>query len=164
MAVNGWITVVEAVEIATAAGKPITRATIGRWCQSGKVPASMVGRSWAIYEAGFRRFLDEYEPYPEFGRSRLFRYSPIAGISPTAYAVYRYVLKFKAENDGVSPTLVEISAGIGLASFTDISRRLRELETAGLVRTIGKHSGKRILITGGKWLPPQNIGETAPNK
>lgn len=163
MANSDWITVTEAIAMAARAGSPVTRATIGRWCQTGKVPASRVGRAWSIYAPAFRRLLDERAVLPAQGRAFRFPASPIAGVSRTAYAVYRWVVEFKTSHDGVSPTLREISAGIGLVSSSDIAHRLQELERAGLIKLLGKHSGRRILISGGQWLPPNNDA-IAPNK
>lgn len=166
MAVEWVVTTTTALEMAQEVGKPIERATLNRWCQGGVLPARKVGGIWAIDAPALRQFLAEYEPGARRGKSThppRRRPSEIAGISPTEFAVYQFIIAYKGDHDGNSPTLREIAAGIGLASVSDLPTRLRRLEQVGLIWLTGSGPGQRICITGGKWLPPEQNGENAPN-
>lgn len=152
MTVEWVVTTTTALEMAQGAGKPIERDTLTRWCQSGVLPARKVGGIWAIDAPALRQKLAQRR-----------RPSEIAGISPTEFAVYQFIIAYKGECDGNSPTLREIAAGIGLASASDLPARLRRLEQVGLVWLTGNGPSQRICVTGGKWLPPEQNGETTPN-
>lgn len=146
-----FVTTTAALEMAQDDGKPIDRGTLNRWCQSGVLPARKVGGIWAIDAPALRQKLAQRR-----------RSSEIAGISPTEFAVYQFIIAYKGECDGNSPTLREIAAGIGLASVSDLPARLRRLEQVGLVWLTGNGPSQRICVTGGKWLPPQT-GANSPN-
>ena len=36
----------------------VTRVTVWRWCQAGKIPATRIGRNWRIHRDDLRRFLE----------------------------------------------------------------------------------------------------------
>lgn len=94
------------------------------------------------------------------------RPSEIAGISPTEFAVYRFVIAYKSDHDGNSPTARDIAAGIGLSYHSAVPTWLRKLERAGLLwlkRSGDSNRIAEIYVVGGKWLPPEQNGATAPN-
>lgn len=71
-----------------------------------------------------------------------------------ALDVLAFVVRFKAEHCGDSPSLEEIAAGVGVVSRSTVFMHLQSLERHGLiVRPRG--DARRIGIPGAVWTPPQ---------
>ncbi len=68
--------------------------------------------------------------------------------------VLGFILKFKKEHDGNSPTIREISEGCKLYSTALGWRLLRELENEGLIHLMGGGKSRAIIVVGGFWQPP----------
>lgn len=68
--------------------------------------------------------------------------------------VYKFLLDFKARNDGNSPSVREIAAGIGVHSTSHVMFLLRKLEEMDLVMVQDARS-RMIHVVGGKWIPPE---------
>lgn len=78
----------------------------------------------------------------------------LQGLHPTAAAVYRYILGFKEEHCGDSPTRREISDKLDV-SLSVIHHHLVVLERHGLITRAGGRDARRIGIPGAVWTPPQ---------
>ena len=63
---------------------------------------------------------------------------------------YRYIVKYKTQHDGNSPSMRQICDAIGIASTNTVSGYLDKLVDAGMIR---KQRGN-ISVVGGKWTPP----------
>lgn len=71
-------------------------------------------------------------------------------------SVYEFVVRYKIEHDGNSPTLREIMADVGIPSKCTASRELGELVDSGYItRTPGEKRG--IEVVGGQWTPPERV-------
>lgn len=57
----------------------------------------------------------------------------------------KFIAKFQAENNGISPSIAEIATGIGITSKGSVIRYLDILENDGLIRRT-KHRARSIQI------------------
>ena len=71
-----------------------------------------------------------------------------------ALDVLAFVVKFKQEHCGDSPTMEEIAAGVGVVSRSTVFMHLQSLERHGLI-TRPRGDARRIGIPGAVWTPPQ---------
>jgi SOS-response transcriptional repressor LexA len=70
--------------------------------------------------------------------------------------IYNFILKFKQDNDGLSPTFREIAAGVGLSSNNSVKYQIEKLVKFGLLEGLGGDGKARnIKVIGGQWRPPQ---------
>lgn len=72
-------------------------------------------------------------------------------LHPTARAILRYVVAYKTQHCGDSPTRREIQSGVGVASPSMVHHHLVMLARAGRVTL----DGRRIGVPGAVWTPPQ---------
>lgn len=66
-------------------------------------------------------------------------------------AIYRYVVHYKQQHDGLSPFLQEI-ADACLLGVSTVKYHLMQLE---IDNRIHWHSRRGIEVVGGQWLPPR---------
>lgn len=80
-------------------------------------------------------------------------------ISPKAKVVYNFILTYKAEHDGNSPSIREIVVGTGITSTSVVSYYLDRLVEHNMITVDFDAPGKarNITIPGGRWLPPNGI-------
>jgi DNA-binding transcriptional ArsR family regulator len=76
------------------------------------------------------------------------------GLHPTAAAVYRYILRFKEEHVGESPTRREIAEAVDI-STSIVHYHLARLDLAGLIALPREGKSRMIGIPGAVWTPPQ---------
>lgn len=70
-------------------------------------------------------------------------------LNPRAKALYVAICQYKRANDGIAPSLRELSETCQISSTSVIKYHLRRLERAGLIEM---GSGARsIRVTGGRW-------------
>lgn len=74
-------------------------------------------------------------------------------IGRRAMAIYRFIVDYKRQNDGVSPSMREIGRGVGLNSTNTVSLHLNTLKDAGMITMIYADS-RSIRVNGGRWVPP----------
>lgn len=65
-------------------------------------------------------------------------------------AVLKYIIDYKAEHDGLSPTLRDICMKLDIASTSSVSYILAGLEKQGKIRKLGDWK-RGIVVTGGQW-------------
>lgn len=65
--------------------------------------------------------------------------------------VYRFVVQYKKQNDGNSPTIREIMDGCGITSTSQVRYYLIKLAERGLIRLPEKGSAAKIEVVGGYW-------------
>lgn len=65
-------------------------------------------------------------------------------------AIYHFIVKYKRENDGLSPTLEQIMLACRVNSKSNMSSILRILEDEGKIVVNSKIS-RGIQVIGGKW-------------
>lgn len=75
-----------------------------------------------------------------------------ARLHPTAEAVYRFIVRYKRQHAGESPTRREIGAGVGIPTTSIVHHHLLMLERAGKIR-LARPAGKArmIEIPGASW-------------
>ncbi len=74
------------------------------------------------------------------------------GMTPLTDTQQRYlnfIVDYKAENDGLSPTVREIADGVGVVSSSTVFYMLAKLEELGVIRYHGRSRG--IIVVGGCW-------------
>ncbi len=64
--------------------------------------------------------------------------------------VLEFIIRYKTENDGVSPTVREISANCGYG-ITTVAYALDRLEATGKIRRIENNNWRSIAVIGGSW-------------
>lgn len=62
--------------------------------------------------------------------------------------VLNFIIKYKSENNGNSPSVTEIAAAVGVASTSTVDFHLTKLERAGKITRDGV---KNIQVIGGEW-------------
>ena len=67
-----------------------------------------------------------------------------------AYLVFAFILKYKMEHDGNSPSFREIGDESGISSTSMVQYYLDILEREGLL-TLERGVNRMISITGGQW-------------
>ena len=72
-----------------------------------------------------------------------------------ALDVLAFIIRFKQEQCGDSPTMAEIAAGLGLASKSTVSVHLAALERYGLIARPSARDARRIGIPGAVWVGPR---------
>jgi SOS-response transcriptional repressor LexA len=65
--------------------------------------------------------------------------------------ILRYVIDFKREHDGISPTIREIQEGTGISSSSLVKFYLDGLQERGVIQYIGDHMSRGIMVAGGEW-------------
>lgn len=75
-------------------------------------------------------------------------------LHPTAAAIYRFIVGFKEEQCGDSPSRREIAERLDVP-VSVVHHHMVMLERAGLITRAGGRDARRIGIPGAVWTPPQ---------
>lgn len=75
-------------------------------------------------------------------------------LHPTAAGIYRFILRFKQEYVGESPTRREIGEALDI-SISVVHYHLARLDLAGLIALPREGKSRMIGIPGAVWTPPQ---------
>ncbi|MFM8321156.1 MAG: hypothetical protein ACKOC5_09605 [Chloroflexota bacterium] len=67
-----------------------------------------------------------------------------------AQALLAYIIDYKVENDGNSPTIRQMAEYMGGSSTSYIARLLQKLEDGQSIQ-IGKNQARSISVVGGSW-------------
>ena len=107
---------------------------------------------------------DEYGITRERVRQILERYGvtakPQSKIAIRKDRLYKFLLEYKAKNDGNTPTLLEMRDRAKLSTSTRVEGCLIHLENDGLIEFYRNPNSKnknkhQIKIVGAKWIPPK---------
>ncbi len=82
-------------------------------------------------------------------------------LHPTAEAVYRFIVRFKRQYAGESPTRREIGAGVGISTPSIVSHHLDMLERAGRIWRPKRGKARMIAIPGSHWEFDELVGQQA---
>lgn len=82
----------------------------------------------------------------------------LVNLDPVQDRIYKFIVRYKRVNDGLSPTVREIADGLGMGS-TSIQYQLVNLERTGLIRRVGYRS-RGIKLIGGHYIPPAMEGQS----
>ena len=63
------------------------------------------------------------------------------------------IIRYKQNNDGISPTYDELAHMVGLPSASTVKHHIDRLHKAGILDFRGV---RNIRIPGGQWIPPQS--------
>lgn len=72
----------------------------------------------------------------------------------TQQRVYEFIIKYKKEHQGISPTVRTIMEGIGLSSTSVAHYHVESLEKAGLIYRVYSDDSEKSIgyeVAGGKW-------------
>lgn len=73
------------------------------------------------------------------------------GLHPTAAAMYRFIIRYKRQNAGDSPTRREIAAGMGV-QLAVVQHHLAALEATGRIARPKRGKARLIVIPGATWV------------
>ena len=78
-------------------------------------------------------------------------------ISLRQKAILAFIIRFKRDSGGDSPTIREIGRGVGITSNAVVAHHLGVLEERGYIIRGDDLKARRITIPGGRWVydPPQ---------
>ena len=67
--------------------------------------------------------------------------------------LYEYIVQYKRDHDGLSPTYEQIMQNCGIASKSTVGYKLRRLEDDGLIRLLRneKNYVQGIMVNRGRW-------------
>ncbi len=65
--------------------------------------------------------------------------------------VFRWIVRFKQEHDGNSPTMREIQMQFKISNTSVVSYILKRLERRGRIRLAGERRSRQIYVIGGSW-------------
>jgi SOS-response transcriptional repressor LexA len=71
----------------------------------------------------------------------------------TTRAIYDYILSYKIQHDGNSPTMREIGSACYVTP-SGVLYHLERLEDEGYIMLKGEHRSRAIYVVGGTWMPP----------
>jgi len=77
-----------------------------------------------------------------------------ARLHPRSLEVLEFIKTYKADHDGVAPTIREIQEGCDISSTSVTSYHLDKLEVAGRIRRPFIAS-RSIEVVGGRWVGPE---------
>jgi SOS-response transcriptional repressor LexA len=99
---------------------------------------------------------------------------PVDPNNPKPQEVFNFIVKFKSENDGNSPSLEQIGLACDITSSSVVVFYLDKLEKAGqIAREVFDSQGDRkrsksrirnIRVIGAKWNPPVTATEPTPTQ
>jgi SOS-response transcriptional repressor LexA len=66
--------------------------------------------------------------------------------------VFQFIVRFKAENDGVSPSMREIEEACGLSSLSHVNYYLQRLVRMKKIEI--RYGARNIRVVGAEWAAP----------
>ena len=70
--------------------------------------------------------------------------------------IYGFIVRYKEQHDGNSPTYREIMTGCQLKSVSTVGYYLADLEDRGLIVRSVRRGGARVIeVVGGQWIAPE---------
>jgi len=79
--------------------------------------------------------------------------SSVLKLTPRHLSVYDFIVAFKQDHDGSSPSVLEICKATGVNSTSMVRRYFTTLILLGMINYGGRKS-RMISIPGARWLPP----------
>ena len=67
--------------------------------------------------------------------------------------IYGFIMDYKRKNDGNSPSMREIQAGVGISSKSVVNFHLMALVRRNAIEI----RNGRIVVSGGMWMPPADF-------
>jgi SOS-response transcriptional repressor LexA len=65
--------------------------------------------------------------------------------------IFDWIVKYKREHDGNSPSLREMMRACGIVSTSTMTSRIDEMEAQGLIALAGRGKSRCIVVIGGEW-------------
>lgn len=76
-------------------------------------------------------------------------------LTPNKKKIYDFIVSFKREHGGNSPTVREIADAVGIGSISVVHWYLRSLQGLGMIDLMG--GARNIVVTGGIWIAPKKV-------
>ena len=76
-------------------------------------------------------------------------------LTPRSRNVYDFIVAFKQDNDGVSPSVSEIGAACDINSTSVTRYHLDCLVRLGMIECEYAGKSRMIKVVGGRWIPPK---------
>lgn len=84
-------------------------------------------------------------------------------LTPIHFRVYDFIVNYKIDHDGISPTVAEITQGCRLSSTSAVSHYLNSLVLFGMIKCdYGKGKSRMIAVLGARWIPPSGSMYASP--
>jgi SOS-response transcriptional repressor LexA len=81
-------------------------------------------------------------------------------LTPLRQRVYGFIIKYKVDHDGVSPSVSEIGRSCGISSTSITRYTLDCLERLGMIKCeYGSGKSRMIRVVGGRWIPPTKVNK-----
>lgn len=150
---DGMVTIAKALEFARSGNTTVSYFTVLMWCKTGKIPSAYVNGHWYVFAERVLRMAEKMRAARKEPQKLVnLRGRELPELSVTTY---QFIVQYKLENDGNTPSLRDIADAIGVASSSTAWRIVQDLEKAGLVERVGKGNGQFVKIVGARWLPPE---------
>ncbi len=86
-------------------------------------------------------------------------------LTPVHFSVYNFIVAFKQNHDGVSPTVQEIQEACQIPSTSQVRPVLNSLVLLGMIEVnYSRGKSRMISIPGARWVPPLNSDFSSPLK
>lgn len=74
----------------------------------------------------------------------------------TRQRIYNYIVQYKQQYDGESPTTRQICTACNVRSTSHASKQIHALERLGMIKLFAKDGNYKtgIIVTGATWTPP----------
>jgi len=96
---------------------------------------------------------------PTYKITRTRKHTPSPVSIAKKIAIYDYLIRFKRENDGLSPSIREIMDACDISSTSVVIYYLRDMQKAGQITMRGKRG---IAIIGGVWMLKSEVPVLEP--
>ena len=78
--------------------------------------------------------------------------------------VLYYIILYKSEHDGNSPTVRQIAEACDISSISVVNYLLRRLEASGHIRLGDDGKSRQIEVVGGRWRLGANVAPVLPSR
>ena len=75
-------------------------------------------------------------------------------MSNDEWKVYEFIVRYKARNDGIAPTLMEMRKGTEIYNHGRLRSILHKLQEDKLILTGRVGTARNIKVIGGRWIGP----------
>lgn len=72
-------------------------------------------------------------------------------ISDRQHRIFEFIVEYKSQNDGNSPTIREIADGCGISSTSVVNYNLMKLAKFGIISLSHAGVARKISVPGGFW-------------
>jgi SOS-response transcriptional repressor LexA len=74
----------------------------------------------------------------------------------TGEQIYQFIVNYKLEHDGCSPSYRQMQKAVGLSTVSQIHYHVHQLAKAGRIRLLPSY---QIAVVGGVWIAPKLLSK-----